>query len=540
MNFPNRSIRMLALCGIVGGSSAVMSAEEIDLPLPSGLSIRFLPVFISHDSNLLADREFTMGDRSGEVLEEPLLPARLGGSFLRTNGNGKRGWCYFLARTEVTEAQWAEVMEDGAPENPELPKTGISYHDVDQFLHRYNLWLRSEKPGALPSNEGAIGYLRLPTEAEWEFACRGGKVVTEEDFDRQIPYESQPELLRREWLSGSDASSGALKPVGRSAGPNPLGFYDLLGNVAEMTSTPFSLPHLSGRVGGFTVRGGHVNTLPQQARSSLRGEHPFYRADGKSASGPLLGFRPVIGCDIFWNTQTLSKIEEDAQKAETIARVPQSVAVKQSQVGASKATADELAKAEDRINRLLAQFEEIEKIGERSSAEIAEERKAVSAQIALLQGNLENAQFLIEERDRNWAESSARLAGQFGIHFVVSMSKSKFIPGEPKVEDPPAIKKQKEEAKLLFYGQILPQQKQLAEVNWTNLTNELRNLFNFNEVNRRKAFSSVNAKLPPGDSSNFQRNILPLLEKLAADSKPGVQLDRERVYQLLKAADPLK
>ena len=113
-----------------------------------------------------------------------------------------------LQRTEVTQRQWVVVMGTNPSGFPGLdrPVECVSWHDVQEFLDRLNRL----DPGK--------GY-RLPTEAEWEYACRAG--TTEGRYG---------ELAEVAWCAGN--SGGRTHPVGQKQ-PNAWGLYDMLGNVWE-------------------------------------------------------------------------------------------------------------------------------------------------------------------------------------------------------------------------------------------------------------------------------------------------------------------
>ena len=75
---------------------------------------------------------------------------------------------YWLGKCEVTQEQWAKVMEtrpwsgqDHATEGPHHPAAHVTWNDVQEFIGRLN-------------SRGSDGVFRLPTEAEWEYACRAG------------------------------------------------------------------------------------------------------------------------------------------------------------------------------------------------------------------------------------------------------------------------------------------------------------------------------------------------------------------------------
>lgn len=124
---------------------------------------------------------------------------------------------YYLGVTEVTQAQWRAVMGDNPSEvrGNDLPVTNVSWNDVQKFLAVLN-----RSPAARRF------YFRLPTEAEWEYACRAGTTTRfscgEDDLDL-------PEFA---WFA--DNSGARAHAVGRLR-PNRWGLYDMHGNVTELT-----------------------------------------------------------------------------------------------------------------------------------------------------------------------------------------------------------------------------------------------------------------------------------------------------------------
>lgn len=125
---------------------------------------------------------------------------------------------YYISKYEVTQAQWLHVMGNNPSSNqadPRYPVDVVSWHEVERFIEKLNLMTR-----------GGSGNFRLPTEAEWEYACRGG--------GKKVKYGTADGTSATHLLiySDSDADHQGLMPVG-SFPANELGVHDMSGNVSE-------------------------------------------------------------------------------------------------------------------------------------------------------------------------------------------------------------------------------------------------------------------------------------------------------------------
>src|SRR5690606_2360169 len=135
-----------------------------------------------------------------------------------------------------------------------VPQTEISWMDAIRVSDLYNQWLRDNAADKLPKEDGLAGFVRLPTEIEWEYAARGGSSLSSAEF-RDVRYPMRGGMNDYEGYAGSQSSNGAVQLMGRLE-PNPLGLHDILGNVDEMILEPFRLNKLDrqhGQAGGFVV-----------------------------------------------------------------------------------------------------------------------------------------------------------------------------------------------------------------------------------------------------------------------------------------------
>jgi formylglycine-generating enzyme required for sulfatase activity len=124
---------------------------------------------------------------------------------------------FYIGKYEVTQAQWEAVMGSNPShyKGPDLPVNMVSWQNCQDFLKKLNENTRSQLKGHV---------VMLPTEAQWEYACRAG-TTTKWSFG-----EDESALGEHGWYSGN--SGGRPHPVGQKK-PNPWGLYDMHGNVWE-------------------------------------------------------------------------------------------------------------------------------------------------------------------------------------------------------------------------------------------------------------------------------------------------------------------
>jgi formylglycine-generating enzyme required for sulfatase activity len=170
-----------------------------------------------------------------------------------------------IGRTEVTQALWKAVMGSNPSnfEGDNLPVEQVSWNDCKTFISKLNS-LTGEN-------------FRLPTEAEWEYAARGG------NKSRGYKYSGSNSLGDVAWYDGN--SGNKPHPVA-SKSPNELGIYDMSGNVWEWTSDIYGSYSSSSRSGSYRVyRGGSWFSDAGRCRVSNR----YF--DGPSITSGSLGFR---------------------------------------------------------------------------------------------------------------------------------------------------------------------------------------------------------------------------------------------------------
>ena len=120
---------------------------------------------------------------------------------------------YLIGKHEVTQALWEEVMGSNPSHNKQggdYPVERVSWNDCQEFIEKLN-----DRTGMK---------FRLPTEAEWEYAARGG------NRSKGYKYAGSNNLNEAGWYDGN--SGNHTHPVGEKK-PNELGLYDMSGNVYE-------------------------------------------------------------------------------------------------------------------------------------------------------------------------------------------------------------------------------------------------------------------------------------------------------------------
>lgn len=204
---------------------------------------------------------------------------------------------FYMQTTEVTQAQWEAVMESNPSEfascGSNCPVENVSWNDVEEFIRRLN------------EGNGTNLY-RLPTEAEWEYACRAGSTSAYEwgneadcsimMYENAVVYNGYNACVHQNMETL--LMPGQTAPI-KSYEPNEWGLYDMHGNVMEWCQDwydDYPTGHATdpdGPIEGMyrVVRGGSWRTKAPNCRSAAR------ERAAPDISAPDIGFRLVMSVE---------------------------------------------------------------------------------------------------------------------------------------------------------------------------------------------------------------------------------------------------
>ena len=198
---------------------------------------------------------------------------------------------FYIGKYEVTQKQWREITGMDVRQQRDIEDAGFPLYGIgDNYPMYYVNWYDAQD-FIEKLNERTGKKYRLPTEAEWEYAARGG------DQSRRFKYSGSDTLDEVAWYYENSGESGGVSnpvthPVGRKKA-NELGLHDMSGNVWEWVSDMYGnyndgpQTNPAGPDTGwlYALRGGSWLYNARPERVSLRG------SAGQSNRSGHIGFR---------------------------------------------------------------------------------------------------------------------------------------------------------------------------------------------------------------------------------------------------------
>ena len=176
---------------------SVSREKELPIEIENSIGMRFR--LVPSGSCLIGSPEGEKGRGTIEGRHVPLFPEE-----------------FYMGKFEVTQTEWKAVMGTDSPagfKGEKRPVEEVTWHDCQRFVNK------------LCELEGVpLNTYCLPTEAEWEYACRGGT-------DTAFCFGNKVEQLAQ-WADYAGNNSRQTVDVGKRR-PNSLGLYDMHGNVWE-------------------------------------------------------------------------------------------------------------------------------------------------------------------------------------------------------------------------------------------------------------------------------------------------------------------
>lgn len=181
---------------VLGQARQQALAKKLKIPVTKEIS---LGGDVKLKVSLVPDGEFNMGSKDGGRRTTPIRRIKISEPF-------------YMGIFEVTQEQYQQVMGTNPSEEKgkEMPVAQVSWKEASEFCDKVSKLSKVK--------------VRLPTEAEWEYACRAGTQT------RYYSGDDEADLEKIAWYRKN--SDGKIHAVGQKA-PNGFGLYDMLGNVWE-------------------------------------------------------------------------------------------------------------------------------------------------------------------------------------------------------------------------------------------------------------------------------------------------------------------
>ncbi|MEH6825677.1 MAG: SUMF1/EgtB/PvdO family nonheme iron enzyme [Motiliproteus sp.] len=197
---------------------------------------------------------------------------------------------FWIGQTEVTAKQWQRVMQQQPPQGiDDQPASGINWHQAQRFIE------------ALNQQAQGNAHYQLPSEAQWEYACRAGdttsnptNIAVQDDSTR--PVQARHKLVHTAWYSVQGYRIAQPSPIAK-LDSNGWGLHDMLGNVWEWTQDSYHSdsylkhayrnPLINDAAAERVIRGGSHRSNFREIRCQNRSSYP------PALSLPQIGLRLI-------------------------------------------------------------------------------------------------------------------------------------------------------------------------------------------------------------------------------------------------------
>ncbi|MCI6939001.1 MAG: SUMF1/EgtB/PvdO family nonheme iron enzyme [Succinatimonas hippei] len=403
--------------------------SDVIVSMPCNGIMVFKKVYTSNDTRKIKDKTFTAGILDTQSPMSQAVNTR----YVQGAFKDKKGYYYLIGKYELLKGQFDILMsKDGKcptlNKMSRLPAVKISYFDAVNAADAFSRFISTSND--LKKLEIKSAYSRLATDEEWEFAARGGNLVTQSEFDAKLPPMTDGELSDYAWYQGATSANGKLQLAGLKK-PNPLGLYDMFGNAQEMTVEPFRAVRagrLLGQPGGICSRGGSYLSSPSSISSASRTEKPLYQG-AKPLVAADTSTRFVLSSSVAFDTKEAKQINDDLKnlgedhkynnalsgEASSIAKLNEKnqKAFEEYQLQAldlkkaNEKLLSENSSIENRANQLKSVNEKLTKLNESlSKSNVELNTKLVSVQQKIMQANSDR-----EAMQENAVTANLRLGG---------------------------------------------------------------------------------------------------------------------------------
>ncbi|MBO8416562.1 MAG: SUMF1/EgtB/PvdO family nonheme iron enzyme [Proteobacteria bacterium] len=399
--------------------------DDVIVSMPCDLKMVFRKVYTSTDAERLKDTKFSAGSAESDnsISQSPNY------RYIQGGFHDEHGYYYLMGKYEVSALQYQALISDKCPKvsaKLRYPAASISWFDAQEAARQYSLFLA--KNADTPKEGTALAFARLPTDSEFEYAVRGGLEVGQAQFNAST-FVKEGSLRDYAWFSGSQSSNGKVNLPGKLK-PNPLGLFDMLGNVQEMTSDPYYATRagrLHGQSGGFIARGGSFLTPAADMTSALRAEKPYY-INGVESKAKDLGMRLVLSVPVLTDMAEVKKLNAENEK-----------------LGADDDSTDAATLA--KLDAIIKQNKEMTEQSKQAQAEkssLEEKNAELTAALSGLHTDMVKAQAERDEMRQRAVENNLRVGGMLCLNVanarIMRMSTEGMVSGLKKLskgkEDP--------------------------------------------------------------------------------------------------------